>query len=158
MKQISVSYYFSVCIQFVIKNILLHDTSHAMIPTVRETSPVMLVKYLTDMGINRKCIHMMQCKKTNAVCYLFPHAAQFHKFLLRTAIITESVDSLQRNLSVQNTTSRLSNITCPVPHSQFTQLFFRCARKLLWSRKCVIFLFAGVFFLSICFAQPLYTP
>ena len=95
MKQVSVSHHFSVFIQFVIKNILLHDTSHAMIPTVRETSPVMLIKYLADMGINRKCIHMMQCKKANAVCYLFPHAAQFHKFLLRTAVITEAVDSLQ---------------------------------------------------------------
>ena len=81
------SYLPSLSDQFIIKNILLHNASHAMISPVRKTSAIMFVKNLPDMRIDRECIHVMQCKQTNAVCYFFAYSTELHQFFSCSAVI-----------------------------------------------------------------------
>ena len=61
----------------IIKDILLHDAPNAFVAAVRETAFIMLFQYLTDMGVHRECIQMMQGKKTDTIRHFFSHTKEF---------------------------------------------------------------------------------
>lgn len=73
------------------KNILLHDPTHSSVSAVGKSSFVMHVHDLTDVGIYGKSIHMMQCKQTDTLSYLFSHTTELHQLLL-CLMVTHIID------------------------------------------------------------------
>lgn len=81
----------SLRVQVVVKNILLHNSTHSLISAVWKSSFIMHIHDLADMGIYGKSIHMMQCKQADTLCYLFSNATEFHQFFL-CLMVTHIID------------------------------------------------------------------
>ena len=62
--------------QFITEYILLYHAPEPFIPAVGEASFIMGIKSLADMGIHRKSVQVMPCKKADAVCHLLSDAKQ----------------------------------------------------------------------------------
>ena len=103
----------SLRVQVVVKNILLHNSTHSLISAVWKSSFIMHIHDLADMGIYGKSIHMMQCKQADTLCYLFSNATEFHQFFL-CLMVTHIIDFFQGDFAGCDSPGCHCDIFCPI--------------------------------------------
>ena len=98
----------------------------------------MYIHDLADMGIYGKSIHMMQCKQTDTLCYLFSHATELHQFFF-CLVVTHIIDFFQGDFTGGNGPGCRCDIFCPVSKAASSQVLFRYLAQCLHRWKRVIF-------------------